>query len=158
MRRSFVLGATILMIGGTSLSLAVATPGSGATRTPISRAAVIVGEEGPVEFKSGLDTEVLKVVLDPGGSTGWHSHPSPGVFLVDKGTMSNYGLDGAPCDAVQVTAGQGYFVSEHPHHAHLARNEGTETLEITVTYFNVPPGESTRIDAERPAECPTTLK
>lgn len=119
---------------------------------------MLVTEEDAVTFRSGLDTEVLKVVLEPGGSTGWHSHPSPGIFLVDKGTMSNYGLDGAACKVLQVTAGQGYFVSEHPHHAHLVRNEGTERLEVTVTYFNVPRGEATRIDAEHPAECPDDLK
>lgn len=72
--------------------------------------------------------------------------------------MTNYGLDGAPCKPVKVMAGQGYYVSKHPHHAHFARNEGTEALEVTVTYFNVPAGEPTRIDAERPAECPDDLK
>ena len=109
-------------------------------------------------FKSGRDAEVVKLALESGGSTGWHSHPSPGIFLVDKGTMSSYGLDGAACKAVQIAAGQGQFVSEHPHHAHLIRNDGTERLEFTVAYFNVPPGAATRIDAERPTECPDDLK
>jgi quercetin dioxygenase-like cupin family protein len=157
-RKHLVLAIAVVAIMGTSLTVAVATPGSRASRTPISRAAVLVSEEDAVTFKSGLDSEVLKVVIEPGGSSGWHSHPSPGIFLVDKGTMTNYGLDGAPCKGVKVTAGQGYYVSQHPHHAHLVRNEGTETLEVTVTYFNVPSGEPTRIDAQRPAECPDDLK
>lgn len=70
--------------------------------------------------------------------------------------MSSYGLDGTACESLQIAAGRGQFVSEHPHHAHLVRNEGT-LLEFTVAYFNVPSGEKTRIDAERPAECPEHL-
>ena len=157
MRKQLVLAIAVVAVSGTGLTAAIATPASRATRTPISRGAVVVTEEEPVTFKSGLDTEVLKAVLEPGGSTGWHSHPSPGIFLVDKGTMSNYGLDGAACKAVRIDAGHGYFVSEHPHHAHLVRNDGTERLELTVMYFNVPRGEPTRIEAERPAECPDDL-
>jgi quercetin dioxygenase-like cupin family protein len=157
-RRRLVLAIAILGVTGTGLTAAVATPASRASRTPISRAAVLVAEEAPVTFRSGRDAEVVKLALEPGGSTGWHSHPSPGIFLVDKGTMSSYGLDGTACKAIQIAAGQGQFVSEHPHHAHLIRNEGAERLEFTVAYFNVPSGATTRIDAERPAECPEDLK
>jgi hypothetical protein len=79
------------------------------------------------------------------------------VFIVDKGTLANYGLDGPACEAVITEAGQAYFVPPHAHHAHLGRNHGTERLEVTVYYFNVPPGQPSRIDAERPAECPADL-
>lgn len=158
MRKRLLLGIPVLTIIGTGLTAAIATPASRATRTPISKGAVLVSEEDAVTFKSGLDAEIIKVSIEPGGTTGWHSHPSPGIFLVDKGTMSSYGLDGAACNAVHVTAGQGHYVSQHPHHAHLVRNEGPEILEFTVTYFNVPPGEATRVDARRPAECPNDLK
>jgi quercetin dioxygenase-like cupin family protein len=158
MRTRLVLVTAVLAITGTGLTAAVATPASQASRTPISRGAVLVDEETAVTFKAGRDAEVVRLAIEPGGSTGWHSHPSPGIFLVDKGTMSSYGLDGAACKAVQIAAGQGQFVSEHPHHAHLIRNDGTERLEFTVAYFNVPSGQATRIDAERPAECPDDLK
>lgn len=158
MRTRLVLATAVIAVTGTGLTAAVATPASRASRTPISRGAVLVTEEAAVTFKSGRDAEVVKLALEPGGSTGWHSHPSPGIFLVDKGTMSSYGLDGAACQAIHIAAGQGQFVSEHPHHAHLIRNDATERLEFTVAYFNVPPGQATRIDAERPAECPEDLK
>ena len=158
MRTRLVLSAAVLAITGTGLTAAIATPASRATRTPISRGSVLVAEEAAVTFRSGRDAEVVKLALEPDGSTGWHSHPSPGIFLVDKGTMSSYGLDGAVCKPVQIGAGHGQFVSEHPHHAPLIRNEGTDRLEFTVLYFNVPPGQATRIDAERPTECPDDLK
>jgi len=36
---------------------------------------------------------------------------------------------------------------------HLARNEGTEDAEVWVTYLDVPPGTSARIDANDPGNC-----
>ncbi|MDQ1565921.1 MAG: hypothetical protein QOF96_801 [Actinomycetota bacterium] len=155
MRRLPVLVFSAVAITTLGLTVALATPPAGLTRTETSRTALVGG--GPVEFKPGFETVVLHVTLDPGGSTGWHSHPGPGIFMVDKGTLSNYGLDGAACTPLKINAGQGYFVPEHAHHPHLARNDGTEPLELTITYFNVPPGQPTRIDAGRPAECPADL-
>ena len=156
MRRiQVLLGTATLAIFGAGVVAATATPPTGATRTVISSA--IVDGGGPVEFKPGMETQVLKVTLEPGGSTGWHSHPDGGVFIVDKGVLSNYGLDGPACQPIHVGPGHAYFVPPHAHHPHLGQNEGTETLEVTVYYFNVPPGQSSRIDAERPAECPPDL-
>lgn len=57
-----------------------------------------------------------------------------------------------------VEAGGAYFVPPRAHHPHLALNKGTEPLELTVAYFNVPKGEPSRIDAEAPAECPADLR
>jgi hypothetical protein len=55
-------------------------------------------------------------------------------------------------------AGQAFFVPPHAHHPHLAKNNASDLLEITVYYFNVPPGQPSRIDEERPKECPAALK
>ncbi|MGH3646907.1 MAG: hypothetical protein ACRDTM_06995 [Micromonosporaceae bacterium] len=38
-------------------------------------------------------------------------------------------------------------------HVHLGRNEGTTTLDITVTYLDVPVGGGVRIDAADPGNC-----
>lgn len=154
MRKVLVVGA-LLAVSGLTLTAAKATAPKGATRTEISKAVLKGG--GPVEFKSGMETVVLKVTLEPGGSTGWHSHPDGGVFIVDKGTLTNYGLNGPACEAVVAKAGEAYFVPPHAHHPHLGKNNGTETLEITVYYFNVPPGQPNRIDQQRPKECPADL-
>ena len=78
--------------------------------------------------------------------------------MVMSGTLTSYGLDGPACEAVEVPAGKAYFVPPHPHHAHLALNRGTAPLELTLIYFNVPPGQPSRSDAEAPAECPSELR
>ncbi|HUR48141.1 MAG TPA: amidase family protein [Acidimicrobiales bacterium] len=127
----------------------------GLTRTEIARGVVSGGE--PVEFKPGTETVVVKITLEPGASTGWHSHQDGGMFIVNKGVLSNYGLNGPTCKATTISAGAAYFVPPHSHHGHLVRNEGKEPLELTVYWFNVPPGAPTVIKAERPSACPADL-
>lgn len=134
-----------------------ATPSGipGLTRTEVARGVVSGG--APVTFKPGTETVVLKITLAPGASTGWHSHPDGGMFIVNKGVLASYGLNGPTCKATTILAGAAAFVPSHPHHAHLVRNEAKEPLEMTIYYFNVPPGAPTLIKAGRPGACPGDL-
>ncbi|HEV3363309.1 MAG TPA: cupin domain-containing protein, partial [Acidimicrobiia bacterium] len=129
---------------------------SGMTITEVSKA-TLASEAYTVDFRQGKETRVLKLVLEPGGTTGWHRHPQHGLFLVDKGTLTSYGLDGPPCEPVEFTPGKALSAGPHSQHAHLVRNLGTEPLEVTVLYFNLAAGEPGAVAADRPAECPTTL-
>ena len=156
MRRIVVLALFAATVFGLGVAAAIATPPKDATRTDIARAVMATG--GPVEFEPGKETTVHHVSIAPGGSSGWHSHHAGGAFLVMSGTMTTYGLDGAPCDGVVVEAGNAAFVPVHPHHPHLVLNKGAEPLELTSVYFNVPKGEPSRLDAEAPAECPADLR
>ncbi|MGH9003327.1 MAG: cupin domain-containing protein [Acidimicrobiia bacterium] len=156
MRRTVLLAISVVTVLGLGVAAAVATPPKDATRVDIARGVMTTG--GPVEIEPGRETTVHRITVAPGGSTGWHSHQAGGVFIVMSGTMENYGLDGPPCEPVVVEAGDAYFVPVHPHHAHLALNKGSEPLEVTAVYFNVPEGEPTRLDAEAPAECPADLR
>jgi hypothetical protein len=54
-------------------------------------------------FKAGTETVVLKVVLQPGGSTGRHSHYDGGMFLINKGVVTSYGLDSPLWEARRAT-------------------------------------------------------
>lgn len=81
-----LIAVSTLVVGLLGVTVAVASTPSGLERKEVSRTTLIGG--GPVEFQAGLDSAVLQVTLAPGGSTGWHSHPSPGVFMVDQGTLS----------------------------------------------------------------------
>ena len=152
MRRLPVLIPSALAMTVFGVVAALATPPVGLTRTETSRAGLVNAEQ--VDFEAQKEIVVVHLTLAPGGSTGWHSHPTQGVFIADSGTFSNYGLDGDPCHPVTVSAGQAYFVPAHPDHAHLAKNETAEPVELTVIYFNVPSGDPTRLEAEAPADCP----
>ncbi len=148
-----ISAATVFVLG---VVAATATPPKDTTRTDIARALMTTG--GPVEVETGKETTVHHITIAPGGSSGWHSHHAGGVFMVMSGTMTNYGLDGPPCDPVVVEAGNAYFIPVHPHHSHLALNKGAGPLKLTAVYFNVPKGEPSRLDAEAPAECPADLR
>jgi quercetin dioxygenase-like cupin family protein len=158
MRKALVVtfAAALLALMGSTLTTAGATTSYGMDMTEISRARVS-GKAPTVEFRDGTETQVVKLVLEPGGTTGWHRHPQPAMFLVDKGTLTSYGLDGPPCDPVEVPAGKVLFGGPHAHHSHLVHNQGAEALQVTVLYFNLAPGQAGAVDAERPKECPADL-
>lgn len=74
------------------------------------------------------DIVVAVVRLEPGGSTGWHTHAGPVVALVTQGTLSRYTDDG--CATVYPT---GSVFQETPT-VHEGRNESAEPVELIVTY------------------------
>jgi quercetin dioxygenase-like cupin family protein len=155
-RKALAVVVSISAFTGANLTMAGATSPNGMDKRELSRAGT-TGTPPTVEFREGKETQVLKLVLKPGGTTGWHRHPEQGVFLVDKGTLTSYGLDGPPCEPVELAAGKALFFGPHASHSHLVRNTGAEPLEFTVLYFNLAPGQGGAVDAERPTECPADL-
>ena len=104
-----------------------------------------------VKAKPTLDLAVQRIVFQPGGQSGWHTHPGPVFIQVVVGTMTFYESDDPNCEPIVRTVGQGYLdVGEH---AHIARNESGAVAENIVTYF-APPGAALRIDADAPGNCP----
>ncbi len=106
-----------------------------------------------VEVKAhrDLDLAVQQIVFQPGGQSGWHSHPGPVFIQVVSGTMTFYESDDPTCTPIVRTAGQGFLdVGEH---AHIARNETGSTATNIVTYL-APPGATLRIDQPNPGNCP----
>ena len=109
-----------------------------------------------INVNNAGDTVMQKVVIAPGGHTGWHSHPGPVVVLVGSGEMSFYDSEDPTCTVRTYSAGQA-FVDSGQGHVHIARNEGSVPLELYVTYFDVTPGVPApgafRIDAPNPGNC-----
>jgi hypothetical protein len=106
-----------------------------------------------VEIKSvpALDLAVQSITFQPGGQSGWHSHPGPVFIQVVSGTMTFYESDDPTCAPIIRSAGQGYL--DVGDHAHIARNETTLPAQNLVTYF-APPGAALRIDEPNPGNCP----
>jgi quercetin dioxygenase-like cupin family protein len=100
------------------------------------------------------DVYVTKHTFDPGGQTGWHSHPGPSLITVIQGTLTVYHDD---CTVETFTAGQS-FTDLGCGDIHNAVNEGA-TPAIDVAVQIVPHGAPRRIDVPnpgcaQPAPCP----
>ena len=119
------------------------------------------GFGGPVwislqKTKGRSDLYVQSNVFQPGGSTGWHTHPGHSLIIVTSGTLTEYMADCTP----HVYA----FVPGHPEPTlvdpgdgmvHLIRNEGAvRATNIAVQLVPYDPAKANRrIDAPAPDGC-----
>jgi cupin domain len=103
-----------------------------------------------IKAKPTLDLAVQSIVFQPGGQSGWHSHPGPVFIQVVSGTMTFYESDDPMCTPIIRTRGQGYL--DVGDHAHIARNETEAPAQNIVTYF-APPDAPLRIDEPDPGNC-----
>lgn len=151
------LAVTVAVVG---VGSAVGTPGTGIVSAPILARGTLEGH-----FKIKLnkrsersDVAVQQVIIAPGGSTGWHSHPGQAVVIVKSGSFTLYDADDRRCRGTTYSADPAsrngnVFVDEGAGHVHIGRNNGTTNAELYVTYFNVPLGEAPRIDVPDPGNC-----
>jgi quercetin dioxygenase-like cupin family protein len=130
-----------------AVGAALATPPLFFTGTPIARGTT------PGQFKiklqdssSPADAAILQVTQAPGGHSGWHAHPGPAVVIVKSGELTIQ--QAKDCSSTTYTAGQ--VAIEPAGHVHIARNTGPTTLELWITFLDVPVGAPTRIDAPDP--------
>jgi quercetin dioxygenase-like cupin family protein len=137
--------------------IAVATPPVGVVSTVLAKGTMsqrvkVNTSNIKAKFKKPSDFIVQENVIDPGGSTGWHSHPGPALVIVKEGTFTLYDGDDRKCRPHRYGPGQS-FVDQGGGHVHIGRNEGTTTLTVLVTFI-VPEGAAPRIDVDAPGNCP----
>ena len=163
-RRLAVLAALAAIIAS-SATVAVATPPEGivsatvfatagfADRTDLRFRVSKGSDQEVISANRSEDTVIQQVIIAPAGHTGWHTHPGPVVVLVKSGTLSFYDGEDPTCTVRTYSAGEA-FVDSGQGHVHIARNEGSEDLELWATYFDVPADGIFRIDAPSPGNCP----
>src|SRR5213595_875950 len=101
-----------------------------------------------MNIRGDSDVYVTQITFQPGGQTGWHSHPGPSLITVTEGTLTVYHED---CTSETFTAGQS-FTDLGCGDIHNVRNEGaTEAIDVAVQI--VPHGQPRRIDEPDPG-CP----
>jgi quercetin dioxygenase-like cupin family protein len=148
--------AGLALVFALPASDATATPTSGATTTPVGRATMpaVHLNAGDFTLRQQHDADAVTVIvtLDPGGTTGWHSHPGPVINQVIAGTVTYYRGDDPACTPHRYVAGQGFW--DHGGDVHLVRNERTTPATFVATFLNVPPGTAPRIDEPNPGNCP----
>jgi len=157
MKRILLIAVLVAAAATTGVGVALATAPSGVTATTLGRISLdpyhLTSDSFKIFSKDATDTVVVQNTFDPGGSTGWHTHPGPAYIVVTQGTLTLYDGDDPTCTPHTVTAGTG-FLDPGFGHVHIARNEGTTPATAIATYLNVPPGGSPRIDAPAPGNCP----
>jgi hypothetical protein len=90
-------------------------------------------------------------VWQPGGETGWHSHPGHSLIIVTAGAVTDYESDDPDCKPTVYTKGMG-FVDAGGDHVHLIRNEGS-VVASTMAIQVIPANAARRIDAPAPSNC-----
>jgi hypothetical protein len=102
--------------------------------------------------KGPSDVYVQNNVWQPGGHTGWHTHPGHSLIIVTAGTVTAYEGDDPSCTPHAYTVGQG-FVDEGGDHIHIIRNEGLVEAR-TVAVQLIPANAMRRIDKPASPDCP----
>ena len=127
-----------------------ATLPSGLTQLPLARGTNV--SHGTIPLQVGTDVAMAQITVDPGGSSGWHSHPGGAIIVVKEGALTVYRALGSKCQITTYSAGQAFI--ERPGEVDQVVNTGTVPFVLLVTFPHVPQGESARTDELNPGTCP----
>jgi len=104
---------------------------------------------------TGCDMVFQVLTIQPGGHTGWHTHPGPTFVALAQGEGTMYRGGGSGCTPTKYAVGSGFL--QHPTEVHNMRNEGTAPLVLHAFYL-LPKGtvdSAIRIDQPQPSTCTT---
>src|SRR5215208_1804991 len=95
MKRTILLMAVAVSVLAVFVGAALATQPKGVTPTPLTRATLgkFEAENNGIEVESqhtSADFALAKVVIEPGGTTGWHHHPGVALVSVNAGPVTEY--------------------------------------------------------------------
>jgi quercetin dioxygenase-like cupin family protein len=155
MRRAILLVALGVSVLALVVGAALATPPKGATTTPLTRATLgtFAHQTDAIKVESKqrwADVAVVKHVVEPGGSSGWHHHPGVALVSVNSGAVTVYN---EKCKKTVYKAGKGFI--ESGAYPVLVRNHGKVAAVLYTTYI-VPTKtteEGLRIDDSKPKNC-----
>lgn len=142
-----------------------ATPPSGISFFPVGRATLpefAIDRENEardwrIELKApqAIDVATQIVIFQPGGYSGWHTHPGPVFFTVITGTLTVYEGEDRFCTPHLFAPGTGAVEAGIGTHVHMVRNETASVAQALVTYM-VPVGtlqQDLRSDRPDPGNC-----
>ena len=127
-----------------------ATPPSGLVNVPLARGTDT--SHGTIPLQFGTDVAMAQITVNPGGSSGWHSHPGGAIIIVQQGSLTVHQPVGAQCQTTTYSAGQAFI--ERPGEVDDVTNAGAVPYVLFVTFPRVPQGDSPRTDQPDPGTCP----
>ena len=144
--------ASVVTTGTVAVTVAPswATPPSGLTNIPLARGTNT--SHGTIPLQFGTDVAMAQITVNPGGSSGWHSHPGGAIVVVKQGSLAVHQSIGSQCQITTYSAGQAFI--ERPGEVDDVTNTGTIPYILFVTFPRVPQGDSTRTDQPDPGTCP----
>ena len=158
-RRPLRLGAAVAILTAALIAALLALPGEPATATPPSGIAAqllargTIAQAGHVRVagiklatRGPIDVATVHVTFQPGGSTGWHTHPGPALVTVKTGRLTLHRAKG--CRSRTFAAGQ-TFLEYGPKDVNLTGNETGAVTETVVTFL-LPAGAPITVDAPAP--------
>jgi quercetin dioxygenase-like cupin family protein len=135
MKRTILLMAVAVTVLAVFVGAALATTPKGVTPTPLTRATLgkFEAENNGIEVESqrtSADFALAKVVIEPGGTTGWHHHPGVALVSVNSGAVTEYDKN---CHKSVFKAGEGF--SETNGEVHVVHNQGKANAVLYVTFI-----------------------
>lgn len=149
-RPALMLGTVVVtLLGFSGYAAATLTDNKGFSFTMLSKATIPGGVD--IKTDGATDMYTVRVKIEPGGTSGWHSHPDAmAVAAVTQGTMTLRMAHGGSCESKVMPAG---MASVEPVGAvHEARNEGAVPVEFYFTFFGKA-GTPILMDAPAPSAC-----
>jgi quercetin dioxygenase-like cupin family protein len=127
-----------------------ATPPAGLSQVPLARGTNV--SHGTIPLQFGTDIAMTQITVEPGGSSGWHSHPGGAIVIVKQGAVTVYEAVGNECHIATHSAGQAFI--ERSGEVDQVVNEGSVPYVLVVTFPRVPQGAPARTDVANPGVCP----
>lgn len=167
MNRVFRLtAASALLIESTALgTAAMATPGSGFAPSPVVNGnfgSLNVNTSSDKTGKWGLilktlddtDIGVDRLVIAPGGVSGWHAHPSPVFVTVTQGSVTWYDGSDPLCSSRTYSAGESFIEGAYRTHnvTNASGSAGAEYVAVVIKPTGFP-GPAFRLDRAEPNNC-----
>ena len=153
-KKAVLVGLMTTALVASAAAVASATPGSGEHREQIARGQSV--HSFGIQQRKDNDVVTNKNTFDPGGFSGWHSHPGTAVFVIQSGEITKYSepVGGGECSVQHYTAGQ-VFLERPEDEENIVNTSNVDDAVLAVTFFNVPHDAVTpRIDQPNPGDCP----
>lgn len=155
-RLALALAAAVVLVvlaGGAVFAAAAITAKATGAFVVGNEAGYPAGHAFTITIGAGSTVETLTVTAAPGADFGWHYHNSAVAVAVRSGSLTV--IDAKTCASQTYARGQGFI--EGPHVVHLARNDGSTTAILEVTYLGIPAGKSPDVPMPSAfARCGTT--
>ncbi|HSL10707.1 MAG TPA: cupin domain-containing protein [Actinomycetota bacterium] len=150
MRRHKTIGTALIVVSlMTLVGVAAATLSSGVSVEPIGVGTI--ARDFKVPQNDGEGVVIARYTIEPGGTTGWHSHPGKAVVAIHSGELTITRAVRGECRTRTYGPGEGFV--EIPSVVHMARNDGDTPLVFGAALFRIPASGVTRIDQAEPAAC-----